>query len=395
MDLKQPAKRRIDTEGQSLIALSHKIFETPELCYEEHKSSAWLADALRDGGMKVEFPAHGLETAFRASAGTSGPHVVICAEYDALPEIGHACGHNIIGTSAVGAGLALSELADDAQMRVTVLGTPAEEGGGGKVELLKRGAFEDVDVSLMVHPAPMDVVDMPSLAVAVVQVTYHGRESHASAFPELGRNALDAINIAYTAIGALRQHIRSTERIHGIVTHGGDAPNVVPKMTKARYYVRARDLDDLVELKERVVRCFEAGALATGCELETFWEGHDYAQVVTNAVLGEIYDRNVRALGRDPIPRSVIERYAGSTDMGNVSLAVPSIHPMMSIDSLPAVNHQAEFAQHTISPAGDKAITDAALAMAWTVIDLVTTPGALQETKAAFEAGPPAPGLRL
>lgn len=395
MDLKQRAKRRIDTEEQNLIALSHKIFETPELCYEEHKSSAWLADALRDGGMKVEFPAHGLETAFRASAGTSGPHVVICAEYDALPEIGHACGHNIIGTSAVGAGLALSELADDTQMRITVLGTPAEEGGGGKVELLKRGAFEDVGVSLMVHPAPMDVVDMPSLAVAVVQVTYHGKESHASAFPELGRNALDAINIAYTAIGALRQHIRSTERIHGIVTHGGDAPNVVPKMTKARYYVRARDLDDLVELKERVVRCFEAGALATGCELETYWEGHDYAQVVTNAPLGEIYDRNVRALGRDPIPRSVIERYAGSTDMGNVSLAVPSIHPMMSIDSLPAVNHQAEFAQHTISPAGDKAITDAALAMAWTVIDLVTTPGALEETKAAFEAGPPAPGLRL
>lgn len=395
MDLKERAKERIEREKQSLIELSHKIFENPELNYEEYKSSAWLAGALDDGGMKVEFPAHGLETAFRATAGKRGPHIVICAEYDALPEIGHACGHNIIGTSAVGAGLALSELADDLGTRVTVLGTPAEEGGGGKVELLKRGAFEDVDVSLMVHPAPMDVVDIPSLAVAVVQVTYHGKESHASAFPELGRNALDAINIAYTAIGALRQHIRSTERIHGIVTHGGDAPNVVPKMTKARYYIRARDLDDLVELKERVVRCFEAGALATGCELETYWEGHDYAQVVTNAPLSEIYDRNVRALGRDPIPRSVIERYAGSTDMGNVSLAVPSIHPMMSIDSLPAVNHQAEFAQHTITPSGDKAITDAAIAMAWTVIDLVTTPGALEETKAAFEAGPPAAGLRL
>jgi len=395
VDLKQRAKERIELDKPSLIALSHKIFGNPELAYEEHNSSAWLVEALRDGGMQVEFPAHGLETAFRATAGTKGPHIVICAEYDALPEIGHACGHNIIGTSAVGAGLALSQLADDLGMRVSVLGTPAEEGGGGKVELLRRGAFEDVDVSLMVHPGPMDVVDIPTLAVGVVQITYRGKESHASAFPELGRNALDAINIAYVAIAALRQHIRPTERIHGIVTHGGDAPNIVPKLTKARYYIRGKDLEDLVELKERVMRCFEAGALATGCELETYWEGHDYAPVITNAPLAEIYDRNVRALGRDPIPRAVVERYAGSTDMGNVSMVLPSIHPLMSIDSLPAVNHQAEFAEHTISPAGDKAITDAALAMAWTVIDLVTTPGALEEAKASFEAGPPDSGLRL
>lgn len=393
--LKKRAAARINKEAANLIGLSHKIFETPELNYEEFESSALLVGALRDGGMKVEYPAHGLETAFRATAGSQGPHILICAEYDALPDIGHACGHNIIGTSAVGAGLALSELAEELGIRVTVLGTPAEEGGGGKVVLLDNGAFEGVDAAMMVHPAPLDVVDMPSLAVAVVQITYHGKESHASAFPELGRNALDAMNIAYTAIAALRQHIRSTERIHGIITHGGDAPNIVPKMTKARYYVRALNLGELSELKERVMRCFEAGAVATGCELEPAWEARDYAEVVTNPVMAEVYERNVAALGRNPVPRALLERYPGSTDMGNVSLALPSIHPMMGIDSLPAVNHQAEFAQHTITDAGDKAITDAATAMAWTTIDLATSQDLLGKAKEAFEAGPPEPAFKL
>lgn len=395
MDFKERARQQIASDAHALIELSHRIHAHPELAYEEVRSSAWLAGALEAGGMKAERRAHGLETAFRASSETSGPHVLICAEYDALPEIGHACGHNIIGASAVGAGLALSELAGDLGIRVTVLGTPAEESGGGKVDLINAGAFEEVDVAMMVHPGPLDVVDIPSLAWAQIEIAYHGKESHASAFPELGLNALDAMNLSYTAIAALRQHIRATERIHGIVTHGGDAPNIVPKLTSARYFVRARNLEDLEALKPRVVRCFEAGAHATGCELEMKWVGHHYDRVFTNPRIAEAYEANLRALGRTALPRAAVERYAGSTDMGNVSAIVPSIHPLMSVDSLPAVNHQAEFAAHCVSPAGDRALVDAATVMAWTAIDLAVTPGAFEEARAAFESGPAEEGIRL
>lgn len=387
MDLKTRAKKRIDADTQDLVALSHRVHATPELAYEEHESSSALADALEAGGMKVERRAHGLETAFRATAGTEGRHVVICAEFDALPDIGHACGHNIIGSSSVGAGLALSDLAQDLGIKVTVLGTPAEEGGGGKVDLLEAGAFDDADVAMMVHPGPMEVVDLPTLAISHLEITFHGKESHASAYPELGRNALDAAHISYAAIAALRQHISSTERIHGIITHGGDAPNVVPKLSKVRYYVRSKDLDSLALLRQRVVRCFEAGAHATGCEVEIADCGHPYDRVAMNPTLGEIYGRNLEVIGRSALPTGAVERSAGSTDMGNVSAAVASIHPLMSIDSLPAVNHQAEFAAHCISPAGDRAVTDAATVLAYTVIDLATTKGAFEQVQAEFESG--------
>jgi amidohydrolase len=389
MELKQRVKAKLQADSSSLIELSHRVHATPELAYEEYQSSAALADALESGGMKVERRIHNLDTAFRATAGKGARHVCICAEFDALPNIGHACGHNIIGSSSVGAGLALSELADDLDVKVTVLGTPAEEGGGGKVDLLDAGAFDDVDVAMMVHPSPIEVVAIPSLAVAHLKIAFHGKESHASAYPEVGRNALDAAMIAHGAIAALRQHIQSHERIHGIVTHGGDAPNVVPKLATMAYYVRASDLEDLEKLQARVERCFQAGALATGCEVEIELSGHPYDRVTTNPTLGEIYDRNLTAVGRSAFPD--LERSAGSTDMGNVSSRVPSIHPLMSIDSLPAVNHQAEFAAHCISPAGDKAVVDAATAMAYTVVDLATTPGAFETVRAEFDAGVNAP----
>ncbi len=386
MDPKEAAAGRIDALGASLIELSHAVHSTPELAYEEHRSSAALAAALQDLGFAVERGIGGLPTAFRADAGHRGPRVLICAEYDALPDIGHACGHNIIGASAVGAGAALAPLADDLEMRVTVLGTPAEEQGGGKCELIEAGAFDDADVAMMVHPGPHEIVDMPTLAVAHLDVTFHGRESHASAYPELGRNALDALTISYAAIAALRQHIRPEERIHGIVTHGGDAPNIVPKRTEARYYVRARTMHELHELTERVQRCFEAGALATGCEVEVSHVSKPYDRVRHNPKMASLYDDNLRRLGRAAIPAAAMQRSAGSTDMGNVSEVCPAIHPMMSIESLPAVNHQAAFAAHCVGPAGDRAVLDAAKAMAFTVIDIATTPGALEEIRAGFDA---------
>jgi amidohydrolase len=386
---KARARSRVEADAARLRDLSHRLHAHPELAYEEFASSAALVEVLEQGGLDVERGAYGLETAFVATAGTRGPRVVVCAEYDALPEIGHACGHNIIGSSSVGAGLALSGLADELGFRLTVLGTPAEESGGGKIKLIEAGAFEDADVALMVHPAPMEVVDWPTLAWAVVEVTYHGKEAHASMAPFRGVNALDAVTIAYTAVGALRQHILSTERVHGIINHGGDAPNIVPKLTRATYFVRAANRLDLEGLKQRVIRCLEAGAHATGCELELRFPVNDYEPVRTNRALASIYEENLTALGRSALPREAVAAQAGSTDMGNVSEVVPSIHPLMSIDSHPAVNHQAAFAAHTISPAGDRAILDAALAIAWTAIDVVARPDALPRIREEFGNRPP------
>lgn len=382
--LKKAAADRIAGERANLIRISHELHARPELAYDEFFASDLLASALEGADLKVERSAHGLETAFRAEAGTTGPHFVICAEYDALPEIGHACGHNIIAASALGTGFALSALADDLGIRVTILGTPAEESGGGKVDLIEAGAFEGVDAALMVHPGPVEVVDIPTLAWAHVQVTFHGKESHASASPQDGRNALDAMTLSYTAVGMLRQHIAQSERIHGIVTHGGDAPNIVPKLTRARYFIRAGSMEELQPLKARVVKCFEAGALATGCELELSWFGNDYDTVTMNPTMGRIYEENLNTLGRTALPRAMVESRAASTDMGNVSKVVPSIHPLMSIDSLPAMNHQAEFTACTVKPAGDQAIVDAATAMAWTVIDLATADGAMSKVREEF-----------
>jgi amidohydrolase len=257
---------------------------------------------------------------------------------------------------------------------VSVVGTPAEEGGGGKILLLDRGVFAGVHAAMMVHPAPMDVVEQPFLACTQFEVRYTGKAAHASAFPERGINAADALTVAQTAIGCLRQHIRQSDRVHGIITHGGDAPNVVPAETRAHYIVRARTLDDLADIHGKVTRCFEAGALATGATLAIAEDHPPYAEVRPDAEIAAHYRRNVTSVGRfvPDLERPLLERMAGSTDMGNVSLAIPSIHPMIGIESLPAVNHQPEFTAHCATPVADRAVFEGALAMAWTAVDLAT-----------------------
>jgi amidohydrolase len=376
MDPKHAAQERFDSAREELIELSHRIHAHPELGFEEEKSSVWLCEALTEAGFDVQKGICGLPTAFRARAGSGPVHVGICAEYDALPGIGHACGHNIIAASAVGAALAAAKVADEIGLTVSVIGTPAEEIGnaGGKILLLERGAFEGLDAAMMVHPAPHDMLCAKMIAASMFDVHCTGKESHASAFPELGINAADALTVAQTAIGLLRQHIRASDRIHGIVTHGGDAPNVVPAHTSARYIVRSETLEQLTELREKVYRCFQAGALATGAKLEIKGGDKPYAEVRHDARLAELYRRNSQALGR-PFPDlgEAGKRATGSTDMGNVSLAIPSIHPMIGIGSLPAVNHQPEFTAHCITEAADQAMIDGALAMAWTCIDLAAT----------------------
>jgi amidohydrolase len=371
MDAKAAARSTIERERERLVALSHRIHAHPELKFEEWESCTWTAGALSDAGYPVDAGICDLPTAFACRVGDGPLHVAICAEYDALPVIGHACGHNIIAAMAVGAGLALAPLADDLGITVSVIGTPAEEGGGGKILMLSRGAFDGVHAALMVHPTPTEDLYPRVSAVAHMHVEYHGRESHAAIAPELGVNAADAFTVAQVAIGLLRQHLRPFDQVHGIITHGGDATNVVPARTEGTWMARSRTLDDLGELVPRVHHCFEAGALATGTTLDIADVCPPYAQMEHDRELAEVYRENARSIGRPPSQDATA---TFSTDMGNVSLAMPSIHPCIGIDTDGAVNHQPEFARAAVNASADRAVAEGALAMAFTVIDAAQGP---------------------
>jgi amidohydrolase len=375
-DVKRAARERVEQARDELVALSHRIHANPELGFEEERACGWLCELLDGAGLEVERGVGDLPTAFAARAGSGPLHVVVCAEYDALPAVGHACGHNVIAAMAAGAGLALARVADDAGLRVTVLGTPAEEGGGGKILLLQRGAFDGAHAAMMVHPSPYEQPEMPIIAVNHLEVAYTGKEAHASAYPFEGVNAADALVVAQTAIGLLRQHLRPGDRVHGIVTKGGDAANVIPAHTTGAWMVRAATIEQLEEVQAKVTRCFEAGALATGATLELSEDEDPYSEMRHDHELSALYQRNAEALGRTFLDR--VDRGAGSTDMGNVSLALPSIHPTIGIDALPAVNHQPEFTAKCASAAADQAVFDGAVAMAWTAIDAATD-GALRD----------------
>jgi amidohydrolase len=362
-----------------LLALSHSVHATPELCFEETKSAHAVADALRAGGLTVTEGVYDIPTAFESRAGEGELVVAVCAEYDALPEVGHACGHNIIAASAVGAGLALAAVADEIGLQVRVLGTPAEEGGGGKIFMLERGAFEGVHAAMMVHPWPVERLTGSCLAVAHFDVHFVGKEAHASAAPWEGVNALDAMTIAQVSLGLLRQQLRPGDQVHGVITRGGSAANVIPAAVTGRYMVRSRTIDGLRAVEPRVRACFEAGALATGCTVTYEKLSPDYSHMEADPGLVAAYRINAQSLGRTfeaddadaPLPTF-------STDMANVSLAVPTIHPLVGIETGGAVNHQHEFAAACITPSADAAVRDGALALAWTAIDAATDP-ALRE----------------
>ncbi len=363
MDLKQRAAARYGEVHGELEGISKWLYENPELAFQEHESSARLVAFLEGNGFAVEYPSFGLDTAFAARAGSAGPEVIICAEYDALPEVGHACGHNIIAAAACGAGAALAPLADELGFRVRVQGTPAEEAYGGKVDLIREGAFEGGALSIMVHPGTSDIVDKPFLAVAHMDVDFYGLESHAAFAPELGLNALDAAVMAYTNVGLMRQRMIATDKVHGVITAGGEAPNVIPPHASMAWYARAETHTRLEELMKMLTTQFEAAAIASGCRLEVSERGHTYTDMVV--------DPNSAQAGR-PMTRSgsLDMLKTGSTDMANVSHELPSLHPMLNIHCDPHVNHQRDFAAATIEPAGNQAIRDGALAMAWTVVDI-------------------------
>lgn len=368
---KQEIERRIRKAERGLVGLSHRIHAHPETAFEEVRASTWVAEQLSDAGFAVDHGCYGLPTAIRATVGSGPRHIAICAEYDALPDMGHACGHNVIAAAAVGAGLGLAGLADDLGLTVTVLGTPAEEGGGGKVLMLERGAFDGLDAAMMVHPAAVEMEAMPGSAISMFDVSYRGTPAHAGAYPERGVNAADAMTIAQVAIGLLRQQTTSADRIQGIVTEAGSAANVIPDASRGRWIVRSDTVEALAPLKARVRRCFEAGALATGCDLTTVPAGPDYADLRPDPRMLALYRANAEALGRTFPDVSGGPAVGAATDMGNVSHVVPTIHPMLGLDCAPAVNHQPEFAAACITETADRAVVDGAIAMAWTAADLV------------------------
>ena len=386
--LKKDVCAAVDGMAAELLALSHAIHGEPELALEEFKAAKRLGDAVEGHGIAVQREAFGLKTGYAAQFGKDGgPNIAILSEYDALPGIGHACGHNIIATTGYGAAIALSKLNGRLPGRVRYLGTPAEERFGGKEIMARAGAFDGTDAAMMIHPSNENLVTMPCIAISDVEAVFHGRSAHASAMPYRGLNALDAVVTSYQAIAQLRQHIRNTDRIHGIITEGGLAPNIVPERAACRFYVRAADAHELAPLKARVQKCFEAGALATGCTLEVRWGDTDYLDMKTNWPLAEMYETNAVRLGREFFPvKDLPPGYAGSTDMGNVSHRVPSIHPMLSAAPAGVIIHNPEFTRYAASPSGDAAVIDGAKSLAMTALDLMADAGRLAAVKADFTA---------
>jgi amidohydrolase len=372
---KDTAAAVVDRHLDELVSLSHAVHATPELCFAETASAGAVAKSLRAGGLEVDEGVYDLPTALESRVGSGEFTVALCAEYDALPAVGHACGHNIIAATAVGAGLALAEVADGLGLSVRILGTPAEEGGGGKILMLERGAFAGVHAAMMVHPWPSERLSATCLAVAHYDVRYAGREAHASAAPWEGVNAQDALTIAQVAIGVLRQQLPPGDQVHGVVRETSEAANVIPGFISARYMVRSRTAQGLAALRPRVDACFEAGALATGCTVEYQELSPVYSHMESDPDLLGAYRANAEALGRRfdaddsgaPVPTF-------STDMANVSLAVPTIHPLIGIETHGAVNHQREFADACVTSSADAAVRDGAVALAWTAIDAASDP---------------------
>ncbi len=384
--LKDRLQAEVEARTTVLLDASHQIHDHPELNYEERFAHDLLSGLLEAEGLDVVRQAHGIETAFVARAGSAGPTIAVLCEYDALPGIGHACGHNIIAGAGLGAGLAAAALAEEAGGRVVVMGTPAEEGGGGKIRLIQRGAFDGVDAAMMVHPAGQDLTAMDVIAVQELTATYTGQAAHAAAFPHRGRNALDAAVLGYVNVAALRQHIRPTERVHGIFVEAGEKPNIVPARASTAWMVRSPSIRTLGPLKDRVEACLRAGASAAGCEVEIAWKPVVYADMLDNRAMVDRFAANAAALGRplrDPDAKLAV---VGSTDMGNVSYVVPSIHPMIKAAPPNVAIHTPDFAGHARSESGDRAVVDAAVALAWTVADLWLGEGVLDSVRSEFAA---------
>ena len=383
---KKAVRKAIDQLRPQLVDLAAKIHEHPEIKFEEIKASHWLSEAAKEAGFKVEKPVGGLDTAFRATyignMGENGPTVAFLAEYDALPKIGHACGHNLIGTASLGAALGLAREMGDLPGCIQLIGTPGEEGGGGKVILTEAGIFDGIDAAMMFHPSGKTVLWKHALARHKLSIEFFGKSSHAASYPEKGINALDATIQTFNSINALREHIANDARIHGIITDGGQSPNIVPDHSEAQFYVRA--LGDVYcdELLEKVKDCARGAATATGARVNLELQG-SYKSLRPNMTLARMFKHNLEALAwkfDDIDPKERI----GSTDMGHVSHVVPAIHPYLSIGPADLVGHSTEFAEAANSEKGKEVMLTAAKAMASTALDILVHPSLFEELYKEF-----------
>lgn len=381
--LKAKVLAEVDSRCRQLENLSLKIHSHPELGFGEHRASSLLSRYLEENGFSVERGICQLPTAFKASYGNGKPAIAILAEYDALPQLGHACGHNLIAGAAVGAALAAKPAIDHFGGSLLVIGTPAEELYGGKIIMAERDAFDDVDMVMIVHPGAYDTATTQTLACISLEVEFFGREAHAAANPEAGINALEAMLQSFAAINSLRQHILDKARIHGIITDGGQAANIVPAHSAGSFLVRAAGETYLDELKQKVLNCFLGAATASGARLEYRWGKLQYAPMCNNLTMARLFAENMRSLGRRVELANPSQAF-GSTDMGNVSQLVPSIHPFVAIAPVEVTSHSTEFAAAAASETGMKGMIDAAKALAMTVVDLLSSPETVARVKKEF-----------
>jgi amidohydrolase len=382
---KEQLKHEVDVIAEDLISLSNKLYDHPEVAFQEFKACEWISEYLEEKGFEVERGVGGVETAFYAklSDNASPPKVALLAEYDALPKIGHGCGHNLIAAASVGAGIALSHCLDGIDGSVIVIGTPAEEGGGGKIMLLEAGIFDDVSAAMMFHPGSRTVVGNNSLARIKCMIEFFGKAAHASGCPDEGLNALDAVVAFFSSIGLLRQQLRDEARIHGIITHGGDAPNIIPDYTAASMYVRALNLDYLEEIFTKVENCAKGAALATGTELKITQSPLRYAPRKRSFELENVCLKNMEAMGltvEEPESRKI-----GSTDIGNLSQKIPAIHPNIAICGPEVAGHSLEMARASISPLGQDILIKAAKILAMTAYDYLVSKEIQERVAQEFE----------
>jgi amidohydrolase len=373
--------------ADELESLSRRIHDNPELGYQEVKASGWLAEFLAGHGFKVERGVAGVDTAFRATIESGdGPTIAILCEYDALPTIGHACGHNVISTAGVGAGAALAAVRDQLPRgRIHVIGTPAEEGGGGKVRLIRGGVFRDVDAAMMIHGWDRWVPHQDLLGVVRVGFEFTGKAAHASADPWEGINALDGVIQTFNNVGMLRQQVRPDARIHGIVTSGGAAPNIIPEFAAAMFYVRAASLDYLEGLQARVIACAEGAARATGTTVKVTLYDNTYEPMKRNRTLADAFRANMERVGVPESPE--LPERLGSSDVGNVSHVIPTIQPYVRIAPDGTPWHSRAFAEAAVSPLAREGMLAAAKVMAMTTLDLLAEPGLLDRAKREFQGG--------
>jgi len=385
-ELKERVQRYVDENGADLIAISQTLHANPEVAFEEVKSMALLADTAERHGFEVERGVAGLETAFVATSNgqADGPTIAFIAEYDALPGLGHACGHNIIGAAATGAALAVQSLREQIPGVIKLIGTPAEERGGGKVIMAERGVFDGVDAAMMIHPGTRAMTTRGTLASNKIEFEFFGKAAHAAAAPDMGVNALDACIQTFNNINALRQHLAPDVRVHGIITHGGEAPNIVPEYASAAFSVRAATSEYSFEALEKVIRCAEAGAMAAGATMKYKHLTH-YANRIANPTMARIFGDNLESLG-EPVYEPRPGERMGSSDMGNVSQLVPSIHPYVPIADPGVGGHTPAFCTAAASERGNQALLKSAKAMAMTAVELFTQPEVMAQVERDFIA---------